>query len=214
MQTYTILSADGTVKGTYPGEIASDGTVRIISGTRRLPIVNKAACEARGLIGKDVAEKMAPVECLAKPGLNEGGLRVVTSQEYGEMLRDGDTAKQQKLESVIPGVTEAIRLSDSAYNESERYSRQFEAMMTDEDNDGARPPRAQDQTIATRLKAHLATRPEAALYLQAKNTYDSTHWADNTGKGASAKRAMEILETGGTVEEAKIALAVRREFVD
>lgn len=51
--------------------------------------------------------------------------------------------------------------------------------------------------------------PKAALYAEAKRIAANTSWADNTGKGAAAHEAMEILRKGGTIKAAKAALAKR-----
>ncbi len=123
-------------------------------------------------------------------------------------------AAAQKLEAAVPGLAEAIRLSDAAYIERQRETRAFDRMMADEYNDGARPPKAADKTIGEKLTAHLAVNPRAALYLKAKRQLESSHWADNTGKGAAGQQAMDILAAGGSIDDASVALAVRREFID
>lgn len=75
-------------------------------------------------------------------------------------------------------------------------------------------PNPYDPTAENKLAAMQAANPRAALYLKAYRQNLYAHWADNTGKGAAGKRAMEILQSGGSLEEAETALAVRREFVD
>lgn len=135
-------------------------------------------------------------------------------EEYEASKRSAALAAKAALEANVPGVTEVLAAAAAAYNEHTRYSREFEAMMDDEGNDGARPPRALDESPAQRLEALTTAYPRAALYLRAQRQHESTHWADNTGKGAAAKRAMEILAAGGDIADAQSALAARREFVD
>ncbi|MBE0437687.1 MAG: hypothetical protein IBX56_18025, partial [Methylomicrobium sp.] len=63
--------------------------------------------------------------------------------------------------------------------------------------------------------AHFRTNPYGhPLYLKAERQHRSAHWADNTGKGAAGKKAMEILATGGSIEDAETALNERRTFID
>jgi len=134
--------------------------------------------------------------------------------EYEAAQRAAADARAAALEANVPGVTEVLDAAAAAYNEDARYSSEFEAMMDDEGNDGARPPRALDASLAQRLEALTATYPRAALYLRAKRQADSASWSDNTGKGAAGTRAMEILAGGGDIAAAEAALAVRRDFVD
>ena len=123
-------------------------------------------------------------------------------------------SKEDALEANVPGIHEALTLSAAASNESARYRRDFNRMMDDESNDGARPPKPENHTASEKLSVLLANNPRAALYLKAKSQDESTSWADNTGKGAAGRKAMEILATGGSIEDATAALAVRREFID
>jgi hypothetical protein len=52
--------------------------------------------------------------------------------------------------------------------------------------------------------------PAAALWCRADTQDRGAHWSDNTGAGAAGRRAKAILESGGTVEEAKAVLAETR----
>jgi hypothetical protein len=147
-------------------------------------------------------------------GDNGYGLQVYSATEWDAIQAQKRTEQDAALEAAVPGLAEAIRLSDAAYNERERYSRAFDRMMADEYNDGARPPKPEDKTIGEKFTAHLTAHPRAALYLKAKGQHESSHWADNTGKGAAGQKAMDILAAGGSMEDASVALAVRREFID
>lgn len=171
--------------------------------------------------GRDFARRI-------KPALINGLVIVAGVGTLGLTASEADTvqaaiarheaqhrqAKDAALEAAIPGVLEAVRLSALAYNESECYSREFGRMMEDESNDGARPPRAEDTGNRTRLTTIIGANPRVALYLRALSQSESTHWADNTGKGAAAKRAMGILVSGGNLDDARAALDVRRDVID
>jgi hypothetical protein len=214
MENTVVVVKNGTEKMRYPGKTMDDRTIRVQAGGKWMPVTNGDACKALGLDPKTVARNTAPVEALAHMGDNGYGLHVYSASEWDAIQAQKRAEKEAALETAVPGLAEATRLSDAAYNEQERYSRAFDRMMADESNDGARPPKPEEKTISQKLAAHLASYPRAALYLRAKAQHENSHWADNTGKGAAGQRTMEILAGGGTVEEAEAALAMRREFVD
>lgn len=196
------------------GKVLADGTIRLNYNGTWMPVTNSDACKSAGLDPKTVAKNAAPAQCLAHMGDNGNGLHVYTAAEWSAVQNRKRADAIAALEAQVPGATEAIRLSGAAYNESERYSEEFAAMMDDENNDGARPPRPEDLSYRDKLQAHLAAHPRAALYLKAKHQAEGSRWADNTGAGAAGRRAMELIEAGATLEDASAALAVRREFVD
>ena len=118
------------------------------------------------------------------------------------------------LEAAVPGAFEAIRLWNAYEAEVERFDSEFESMMDDEHNDGAFPPAPLSRSPKEALDAHLGSHPRAAIYLKAYRQDLHAHWADNSGSGSSAKRAMSILSSGGDIEEARKALAVRNPLND
>ena len=205
---------NGVEKFRYPGKVLADGSIRVQVGGKWMPTTNGDKCKALGLEPKTVAANGSPVEGLAHMGDNGYGLHVYAAADWDSIQSGKRAEAAAALESAVPGLAQAIKLSDAAYNESERYSRGFERMMADENNDGARPPRSEDLSIREALKSHLSEYPRAAIYLKARDQHDSSHWADNTGKGAAGQKAMDILAAGGSLEDASAALAVRREFVD
>ena len=205
---------NGVEKFRYPGRIEADGSIRVQAGSKWMPVTNSDACKSLGLDPKTVARNAAPVEGLAHMGDNGYGLVILTGAENDARIAAERAARKAALESAVPGAAEAIRLSDLAYSERERYSHAFDRMMEDEDNDGCRPPRPEDRSFAERLASHLASHPRAALYLKAKHQHEGAHWADNSGAGAAGNKAMEILMAGGSIEDAQAALAVRREVID
>lgn len=122
--------------------------------------------------------------------------------------------KAAAFEAAVPGAAEIIKLAEKVGNNYARYEQQFSKMMEDEGNDGALPPKTPNEALALELKRKLDASPRAALYLKAMRQEASSGWADNSGKGAAGKRAMEILEAGGSIEDATAALSARRGFVD
>jgi len=114
----------------------------------------------------------------------------------------------------LPGLGKLEAAQDAAEDERDRYQSGMHRMMDDEHNDGARPPQPIDESLAANARQLAAQYPRAALYLRARRQAESTHWADNTGKGAAGRQAMEILATGGSIEDAQVAMAKRRELTD
>lgn len=130
-------------------------------------------------------------------------------KHYKEMKAKIEAHKKNTILKNIPGLKEVRALGNIVSNDEARYAFQFKRMMGDESNDGASPPRGTNKDNIEKLKKLFTKYPKAALYFAAKRQSDSAHWADSTGKGASAKNAMKILEQGGSYEEAKEALSKR-----
>jgi hypothetical protein len=98
----------------------------------------------------------------------------------------------------VPGLKELRKAQDAAANDNERYHRSFERMMDDEGNDGARPPRRIDESLAEKATRLATQYPRAAMYLQAEGfTYASA-----VAKYSAGKKAMELISTGGSIAEA------------
>lgn len=196
--TYTFPSDAGipelrgiTATGGVPQKYAIDGK-----------LIDVVAFETK-INGRPVATRVA-----GHPDLEQA------VADYKSQTEAYKQAGQDAMESAIPGVHALLTLADDASNDEVRYAEAFDRMMEDEGNDGVRPPRPVNSARAEKLAAMLKEFPRAALYLRAKQQNESAHWADNTGKGAAGKKAMEILESGGSIEDAESALQVRREFVD
>lgn len=98
--------------------------------------------------------------------------------------------RQAALEAAVPGITE-LR---AAYEDFERYHEQFERMMDDENNDGARPPRAMKANPDEVAKKF----PRAAAYLKMEAWNSS---CDMSGKSAVGSRAMSRLFAGEDVAQ-------------
>lgn len=100
------------------------------------------------------------------------------------------------------GLDELRAAQDAAYNEEHRYQDQFERMMDDENNDGARPPKALDESLRTHADKLAARYPRAAAYLRAEGyTYSNNHH-----KYGAGKKAMTLIASGGNLDEAETIL--------
>lgn len=93
-------------------------------------------------------------------------------------------AQEAAIAKAIPGLAE-LR---AAVEDEERYHDEFERMMEDEGNDGARPPKPIKIESAT-VRAQY---PIAAAYIKAEAWEQASHYA----KSAAGKRAKQRLEAG------------------
>lgn len=118
--------------------------------------------------------------------------------------------KQQAeaLEAAVPGVHEMLSAWKAALDEMYREEEGLGRMMAQEGPMAMRSVRPYQD----RYESLAAGNPRAALYVEAKRQSDSAHWADNSGRGAAGDRAMEILASGGSVEDATAALQVRKPY--
>ena len=199
---------NGVVKISGNGEIKSDGTVRVLGN----PIVLITVCEAAGLDPKKVQKNSAPAECLARMGMNAGGVEIITEEEYNARQSAIRDEAARLLESQIPGLAEMRELERRAINEKDRYSAQFERMMSDENNDGVNPPKPEDRSFGVKLADMKISNPRAALYLKAeRQAQGTTSYSATSGQIKGGKYAMKILIAGGSIEEAEKALAFRYE---
>ncbi len=207
MKTLIVLK-DGAVKISGSGEIKADGTVRILGQA----IALRAACEAAGLDPKQVQKNAAPASCLARMGMNDGGVEIVTEEEHYARQNKVREEAARLLESQIPGLSEMRELERKAVNESDRYSTQFNRMMEDENNDGVNPPKSEDRTAGDRLAQMKKSNPRAALYLIAERQSQGTSsYSATSGQMKGGTDAMKILRAGGSIEDAEKALAFRYE---
>jgi hypothetical protein len=96
-----------------------------------------------------------------------------------------------ELELNLPG----LALLEAAADDEMRYAEQFDRMMDDEDNDGARPPKSVKVAYSDLAKQY----PRAALYLKA----ESYELAANYAKANAGDRAAKLLASGGEMEDAR-----------
>ena len=132
--------------------------------------------------------------CLVCAKVNADQLRTVDIPEITEVIRDVVDLRAEaeaKLKANVPGLDE-LR---AAYEDAEREYQEFRAMMKNEYNDGARPPKPAANP------AELAAKyPVAAAYLKAEAWSMASHYA----KAAAGRKAMENIANG---EDYKTALA-------
>jgi len=187
-------------------ELLADGTVRM----EGKPIVLRTECAARGLDPMKVLRAASPAECLARLGMNAGGVEVLTEEQFDERCRAARKAEADRIEAAIPGVNEMRTLARQAEGEADRIHREFNRMMADGNNDGVNPPRPEDRSFADRLAELRKSNPRASLYLRAeRQAQGSTSYSATSGAMKGGSDAMAILLAGGSLEEAEKALAFR-----
>lgn len=207
MKTFVVLK-DGAVKISGNGEIKADGTVRVMGH----PITLRVECEKAGLDPKKVQKAQAPASCLGRLGMNAGGVEILTEEEHSARQTALRDEAARLLESQIPGLSAMRSLKSQAVSEADRYSGEFERMMSDENNDGLNPPKPEDRTIAERMAEMKINNPRAAVYLKAEaQAQGTTSYSAISGKMKGGSDAMSILRSGGTIEDAGKALAFRYE---
>lgn len=205
MKTLVVLK-DGAVKISGSGEVKPDGTVRILGHA----ITLRAACEAVGLDPNKVQKNAAPAECLARLGMNAGGVEVITEEEHSARQDKVREEAARLLESQIPGLLEMRELKRRAIIESDRYLTQFNRMMKDENNDGVNPPKPEDISISELMSEMSKSNPRAALYLKAeRQAQGTTSYSATSGQMKGGMDAMQILRAGGSIEDAEKALGFR-----
>ena len=102
--------------------------------------------------------------------------------------------EEEKLLNAIPG----LRILESAYQNQEKYFNEFSAAMEDEYNDGISMPSKPTEDIDELVAKY----PKASVYLEAKGYENSS----NFRKASAGREAKELLENGGTIEDAKAIL--------
>ena len=157
------------------------------------------------LDGKKVAERAgigkAQAHNLGAEWTHQLGPILLTTAEANAINQARDahvsalkTEKTQKLSTNVPGL-EQLR---AAYNDEERYHEQFNRMMEDEQNDGARPPKP----VAAKSSDVAKEYPRAAMYLKAEAYSRAGHYA----KASAGEKAMKLIQEGGDLAEAQTIL--------
>ena len=126
-----------------------------------------------------------------------------------KIAAEAETEKR-RAENLI-GRTELVAAHTAAMDADEKYSRAQRRVM-DEYNDGASWPNKPDPALWDKYKELATKYPRAAAHHKYERIHDSTHWADNTGRGAAAKEAMRIIEEGGSLDDAAAAAEKRKEY--
>lgn len=163
---------------------------------RGVPVLGSQLVQA-GAISADKVGLNTRYEVLR--GLLAGkDMRVVLDEATSEQLRHAwkelEQQGQLELDRRIPGLS----LLKAAHQARASYQEAFERMMEDEGNDGARPPKAPEQDVEQLAQQY----PVAACYLMA-TSYEN---ASNYYKASAGRRARELLQAGGKLEEAQSIL--------
>lgn len=168
---------------------------------------------------RPLSDKLARV-----PGLSHsthfcvGGIPVrLGARDYFEAAWAEEAARRESkakadadaLEAAVPGARKALDLYWLTVEETDHNAKAMDDLMS-EHNDGAYDPGFRSGSRAA-LDAWLSDHPRAAIYLTAFLQHHYAHWADNTGKGAAGAKAMELLKSGSSIEDAQVALDARRE---
>lgn len=106
-----------------------------------------------------------------------------------------EEAKAAEFDLNVPGLKELEAAKDAASNEEDRYQYEFDRAMDDE---GGLSPKALNTSLRTKANKLAKQYPRAALYLRAKAFTRS----DNHHKYGAGQKAMELIATGGSLEEA------------
>jgi hypothetical protein len=107
---------------------------------------------------------------------------------------EAERIEAERMATNVPGLAEL----QAAIDAEQQYRHDFTRMMEDEGNDGVNPPK---HPLAS--SADLATRfPRAAVYISAESYSFASHWA----KAKAGEEAMEIIASGGSIEDAEATL--------
>jgi hypothetical protein len=107
---------------------------------------------------------------------------------------EAERCEAERMTKNVPGLAEL----QAAIDAEQQHRRDFNRMMDDEDNDGVHPPKH-----PTASSADLAEKyPRAAAYVRAENHSFASHWA----KAKAGKESMEIIASGGSIEDAEAKL--------
>lgn len=169
------------------------GTTLIALGAQSTE-VSAAAIEALRKAGKDPATRREFAGRPASVLPTEIALDIdELSRKAKKIVDDADALHAQQLAG-IDGLSEL----QGAINAWMQYGAGLEAMMDDEYNDGARPPRKPTASI-TALRA---TYPRAAAYVDAQTFADADHYA----KAAAGRTAMQAILAGEDYTAAMAAM--------
>lgn len=96
----------------------------------------------------------------------------------------------------VPGLKELEAAQDAADNEDYRYHHEYERAF---DSEGGWSPRPIDESLREKANELAHQYPRAAMYLRAQGyTY-----ASNFHKTAAGRKAMELIASGGNLQEAQ-----------
>jgi len=112
-----------------------------------------------------------------------------------------DAWKREEFDRNVPGYRELEQASDAAAEVEYRYRSEVNRRMDDEQLSSFSPAKP-DNAPAEKAAVLRTQYPRATVYLRAKRYTNS----DNLNKYSAGKKAMEIIATGGSIEDAKYIL--------
>lgn len=148
-----------------------------------IPGLRKLGLDPRDFVY--VSGANTPVRRGAKPMLERA------YEEWKIKWQEESEREEARKYENFPGLREL----EDAREDEERHTWEFDRMMDDENNDGARPPKPVKvpyQDLADRY-------PRAALYLRA----ESYSLAAHSQKVFAGQRAMKVLEENGSMDDAQ-----------
>jgi hypothetical protein len=119
-------------------------------------------------------------------------------KKFREEWETYNAYKAAEFSQNVPGLEELENARTAAYNAEQHYQIQVDQAM----EDGAPFPKNIDPALQQKAAKLAADYPRAVVYLNAKGyTY-----SNNINKYSAGKKAMEMIATGATIEEAKAVL--------
>jgi hypothetical protein len=160
--------------------------------------VKDAGIDTNALMAKTKAHKLTDADkpYMARIGDNGGGLVVMNAREWDKQEYDRKAPEREAKAKLMAELFPGLDLLRAALDDEARYQRQFNRMMEDEYNDGARPP----APIKVKYADVAPKYPAAVAYLRA----ESYTYSDNYAKSGAGTRAVKRLEAG---EDYKLVLA-------
>lgn len=220
MPTTIVVWKENKIASRIPGRVQGKRFFAATGKKTETQLVNKAVCERLGLDPIKVAkgEIAAPDEAFLKLGANEGGTELLSeSQAMERQTPEWKAARADDrytaLDAIVMGLGIIRKAADAINDMQDAWDHAFQRMMDTGSSVMPNLPQPTDAMRQALSDAH-AKYPRASAYGSAEHQASSTHWADNTGAGAAGRKAMEIIASGGSLEDAQAALTERREWTD
>ena len=138
-------------------------------------------------------------DAVGKRFLSEAGKNIAAYKEEIEFIREelkaekaAEEARVQERRAKIDAI-EGLKDLERCKEAWDSYHRAFDRMMSDQDNDGARPPKCPAQTV----EELSAKYPRASAYLTAQSLSGASHYA----KSAAGRKALERIINGEDHEQ-------------
>lgn len=176
--SYTSEQYGFTATAETPAQIVNEKGLRCLNG-------------GRGLINGKMNRRLVSID-------NKPELKAEVDAWLSEWAAY-EAFKAAEFAANVPGYDALRKAQDAAEEEANRVARQFNRAM---DNDGARLPKSEDASLRATARTLAAEYPRAAMYLRAQAYTE----ASNHNKSAAGRKAMAIIATGGSIEDALYTL--------